>query len=140
MYTWLINLQKRRVPCLSGSNGKDGKFRVDKFNDQKYQLWKMQTKDYLYQRDLFLPLGKTTNKLVSMKDEEWEVLDRKTSRKIWLCLLASISFNISKEKEMTILMKELAKLYEKPPTSNKVFLMKCFFNDVRRWIYCSSFK
>jgi hypothetical protein len=34
----------------------DGKFRVEKFNGQNYQLWKMQMEDYLYQKDLFLPL------------------------------------------------------------------------------------
>ena len=31
--------------------------RVKKFNDQKYQLWNMQMEDYLYQKDLYLPLG-----------------------------------------------------------------------------------
>jgi hypothetical protein len=36
----------------------------------------MQMEDYLYQKDLFLPLGIIAKKL-TMKDEEWEVLDRK---------------------------------------------------------------
>jgi hypothetical protein len=40
----------------------------------------------------------------------------------------SIAFNISKEKTMKELMDALAKLYEKPSTSNKVFLMKRLFN------------
>ena len=48
---------------------KDGKFRVEKFNDQNYQLWKMQMEDYLYQKDLFLPLGGVEKKLMAMKDE-----------------------------------------------------------------------
>ena len=56
---------------------KDGKFRVEKFNGQNYKLWKMQMDDCLYQKDLFLPLGGITKKLTTMKDEEWEVLDRK---------------------------------------------------------------
>jgi hypothetical protein len=34
-------------------------------------------KDYLYQKDIFLPLGGIENKLTTMKDEEWEVLHRK---------------------------------------------------------------
>ena len=55
----------------------DGKFRVEKLNDQNYQLWKMHMEDYLYQKDLFLPLGGIENKLMAMKDEEWEVIDRK---------------------------------------------------------------
>ena len=33
------------------------KFRVDKFNGQNYQLWKMKMEDYLYQKDLYLLLG-----------------------------------------------------------------------------------
>jgi hypothetical protein len=40
-----------------GAMVEDGKFRVEKFNGQNYQLWKMQMEDYLYQKDLFLPLG-----------------------------------------------------------------------------------
>ena len=55
----------------------EGKFRVKKFNGQNYQLWKMQMEDYLYQKDLYLPLGKKAKQPVAMKDEEWEVLDRK---------------------------------------------------------------
>ena len=50
---------------------KDGKFRVKKFNNQNYQLWKMQMEDYLYQKDLFLPLSGVEKKLAAMKDEEW---------------------------------------------------------------------
>ena len=60
-----------------GAMVKDGKFRVDKFNGQKYQLWKMQMEDYIYQKDLFLLLGGIESKLVSISGEEWEVLDRK---------------------------------------------------------------
>jgi hypothetical protein len=60
-----------------GEMVEDGKFKVEKFNGQNYQLWKMKMEDYLYQKDLFLPLGGITKKLMTMKDEEWEVLDRK---------------------------------------------------------------
>jgi glucose-6-phosphate isomerase len=47
---------------------------------------------------------------------------------IRLSLEASMDFNISKEKTMKELMDELAKLYKKTLTSNKVFLMKRLFN------------
>jgi hypothetical protein len=73
-----------------------GKFRVKKFNSQNYQLWKMQMKDYLYQKDLFLPLGEITKKSMTMKNKEWEVLDRKELGTIRLSLEESIAFNISK--------------------------------------------
>jgi hypothetical protein len=39
-----------------------------------------------------------------------------------------VAFNISKEKTTKGLMDALAKLYEKPSTFNKVFLMKRLFN------------
>ena len=45
-----------------------------------------------------------------------------------LCLAASVAFNILKETTTKGLIKALAKLYEKPSTSNNVFLMKCLFN------------
>jgi hypothetical protein len=75
----------------------DGKFRVKKFNGQNYQLWKMQMEDYLYQKDIFLPLGGIAKKSVATKDEEWEILDRKALGRIRLSLEASVVFNISKE-------------------------------------------
>jgi hypothetical protein len=106
----------------------DGNFRVEKFNGQNYQLWKMQMEDYLYQKDLFLPLGGIEKNLTTMKDEEWEVLDRKALGTIWLSLAASVAFNILKEKATKELMDAFAKLYEKLSMSNKVFLMKRLFN------------
>jgi hypothetical protein len=111
-----------------GAMVEDGKFRVEKFNSQNYQLWKMQMEDYLYQKDLFLPLGGIEKNMMTMKDEEWEVLDRKALGMIRLSLEASVAFNISKEKTMKELMDALDKLYEKPLASNKVFLMKRLFN------------
>jgi hypothetical protein len=80
--------------------------------------------DYLYQKDLFLPLGRIENNSMTMKDEEWEVLNIKALGTIRLSLAASVAFNISKQKTMKELMDTLVKLYEKPSASNKVFLMK----------------
>jgi hypothetical protein len=111
-----------------GAMAEDGKFRVEKFNGQNYQLWKLQMEDYLYQKDILLPLGEITNKTTTMKDEEWEVLERKALGTIRLSLVASVAFNISKEKTTKEMMDTLDKLYEKPSVSNKVFLMKILFN------------
>jgi hypothetical protein len=84
--------------------------------------------DYLYQKDLFLPLGGIEKNLMPMKDVEWEVLNRKALGTIQLILEASPAFNISKEKTRNELMDALAKVYGKPPTSNKVFIIKGLFN------------
>jgi hypothetical protein len=111
-----------------GAMVEDGKFRVEKFNGQNYQLWKLQMEYYLYQKDILLPLGEIKNKTTTMKDEEWEVLERKALGTIRLSLVASVAFNISKEKTTKEMMDTLDKLYEKPSVSNKVFLMKILFN------------
>jgi hypothetical protein len=104
-----------------GAMSEDGKFRVEKFNGQNYQLWKMQMEDYLYQKDLFLPLSGVAKKSAAMKDEEWEILDRKALGTIQLSLAASVAFNILKEKTTKGLMDALAKLYEKPSRRIRYF-------------------
>ena len=65
---------------------------------------------------------------MTMKDKEWEVLDRKALGTIRLCLDSLVAFNISKEKTTQGVMSALAKLYEQPQASNKVLLMSCLFN------------
>jgi len=111
-----------------GAMAEDGKFRVEKFNGQNFSLWKMQMEDYLYQKDLYLPLGGKTKMPTGMKDKEWNLLDRKALGTIRLCLAVSVAFNISKETTTKGLMQTLSKLYQKPLASNKVFLMKRLFN------------
>ena len=84
--------------------------------------------DYLYQKYLYLPLSRKTNNSMTMTDAEWDILDRKALWTVQLCLVTSVAFNVSKETTTEGLIKALAKLYEKPLASNKVFLMKRLFN------------
>jgi len=63
-----------------------------------------------------------------MTDAEWDFLDRKALGTIQLCLASSVLFNVLKEKTTKEPMDALGKLYEKPSTSNKIFLMKKLFN------------
>jgi hypothetical protein len=83
---------------------------------------------HLYQKDIFLPLGGITKKSMTMKDKEWEVLDRKALGMIRLILASSLALYISKEKTMNEMMDALNKMYENPSTSNKLFIMKRLFN------------
>ena len=88
----------------------------------------MQIEDYLYQKDLYLPLGGAAKKPTSTTDDAWDVLDRKALGTIRLCLASTVAFNISDMKTTKDLMKSMDALYEKPSASNKVFLMKRLFN------------
>jgi len=90
------SLDEKRVLSSSGRKEKDGKFRVEKFNSQNYQLWKMKMEDYLYQKDIFLQLIGKEKWSMSMKDKEWEIIDRKSRETIRLFLEASVTFKISK--------------------------------------------
>eukprot|EP00253_Pinus_taeda_P025206 PITA_25206 len=117
----------------------NGKFRVEKFNGQNFSLWKMQMEDYLYQKDLYLPLGGKSKKPKDMDDEEWNLLDRKSLGTIWLCLAASVAFNISKETTTEGLIKALEKLYEKCSASNKLCSVGVNFDDeVRALLFLCS--
>ena len=99
----------------------EGKQKVDKFNGQKFQLWKMKMEDYLYQEDLWKPLEGRTKKQGTMIDEDWEILDRKELGSIQLCLAPTVAFNITKAKMTEELMQTLAKLYESPLLQTRYF-------------------
>jgi hypothetical protein len=62
-----VTRRKRGFLIRVGAIADDGNFRVQKFIDQNYQLWKMHMEDYLYQNDLFLPLGGIKKKSTTMK-------------------------------------------------------------------------
>ena len=86
----------------------------------------MQIEKYLYREKLHLPfLGKKPN---TMKDEEWNLLDRQVLGVIPLTLLRSIVHNGIKEKTTVDLMKTLSSMYKKLSTNNKVHMMKTLFN------------
>ena len=106
----------------------EGKMRVDKFNGQKFQLWKMQIDDQLYQKDLWKPLEGNIKNQGSMKNDDWDLFDRKVLGRIQSCLVPLVAFDITKEKTIEQFMQTIEKLYENPFASNKVFLMKHLFN------------
>ena len=78
-----------------GVMGEEGKFKIEKFNGKNYQRWKMQIVDFLYQKDLYLPLGGLEKKPANMMEDAWEVLDQKALGTIQLCLVSTVAFNIT---------------------------------------------
>ena len=99
--------------------------KIEKFDGTDFGFWKMQIEDYLYQKDLYLPLGK---KPETMKDDDWKLLDRQALGVVRLTLSRNVDFNIVKEKTLAGLMAALSNMYEKPSASNKVHLARRLFN------------
>ena len=84
--------------------------------------------DILILKDQYLPIEGTTKKPSSMKNEEWNKLNRKAIATICQYLAKNVYFNVSGEKTTKGLWKKLHDLYEKNTVSNKVFLMKKLYN------------
>ena len=65
----------------------------------------------------------------TMKDENWNLLDRQVLGVIRLTLSRFVAHNVVKKKKTTVnLMNALSSMYEKPSANNKVYLMKKLYN------------
>ncbi|MCO5582919.1 hypothetical protein L7F22_036822 [Adiantum nelumboides] len=106
----------------------ESKLKIEKFNGKNCQHWKLQIENYLYNKDLYMPLEGYELKPLTMMDGAWKVLDCKALGTIRLCLASLVAFNIAEQKTTRELMTILDALYEKPSASNKVLLMKRLFN------------
>jgi len=114
-------------------------YKIEKFNGMNFSFWKMQMEDYLYQKDLYLPIVEKPKDMSNeewvverkprgMTDTHWMVLDRKTLGAIRLSLSKSVAFNIKGQETATDLMKALLNLYEQPSVTRKVHLIKKLVN------------
>ena len=97
---------KVRVEVMAGEGGKGSG--IEKFDGTNFVYWRMQIEDYLYGKKLHLPLLGT--KPETMKDEDWNLLDRQVLGVIRLTLSRSIAHNVVKEKTTMDLMKKLFNL------------------------------
>ena len=109
---------------MAGEEGKGS--RIEKFDGTDFAYWRMQSEDYLYGKKLHQPLLET--KPETMKDEDWNLLDRQVLGVIRLTLSRSVVHDVVKEKTTVDLMKALTSMYEKPLANNQVYLMKKLFN------------
>ena len=99
---------------------------IEKFDGTDFGFWKMQIENYLYGKNLHLPLLR--EKPAMMKDDEWTFLDRQILGVIRLTLSRSVAHNVVKENTKANLMKALSSMYEKSLANNKMYLMKKIFN------------
>nr|GEW88871.1 retrovirus-related Pol polyprotein from transposon TNT 1-94 [Tanacetum cinerariifolium] len=95
----------------------DGKIKIDKFDGHDFRFWKMQIKDYLYQKKLYEPLAEA--KPTGMKAEDWTLLDRQALGVVRLSMAKNVAYNVVNEKTTYILFKALSNMYEKPNHVNE---------------------
>lgn len=82
---------------------------IDIIDSNDFDFWKLQTKDYLYGRNLHLPLSREI--LESMKQPDWDLLDRQ----VWvfqLKLACIVAFNIMKEKHIAGVMNHVKYIWK----------------------------
>ena len=72
-----------RVESMAGEEGKTSG--IEKFDGTDFGYWRMHIEDYLYGEKLHLPL--LERKPDTMKDEEWNLLDRQVLGLTQLTLL-----------------------------------------------------
>ena len=81
---------------------------IEKFNGTNFGYQRMQIEDYLYEKKLHLPLLGTKSE--TMKDEDWNLLDRQGLGVIRLILSRLVVHNVVKEKTTVDLMKALSSM------------------------------
>lgn len=75
---------------------------------------------FLIKQDLSLALEGKSKKPTSMKDEDWEILDKKVRATMFLLL----SNNVTTEMTAKVVWDKLTTMYAMASTANKVFIMK----------------
>ncbi|KAJ8466528.1 hypothetical protein OPV22_029080 [Ensete ventricosum] len=85
-------------------------------------------KDLLYCKDLYGPLQGDSVKPISMTNDEWKRLDRKTVGFIRQWLDDSVFHHVSTECSAYSLWKKLESLYERKTVGNKAFLIRELVN------------
>lgn len=82
---------------------------IEKFNDSNFELWKLKVEDLLVDRDLWITVARA--KPSGMKQEDWDLADRKAKGLIRLYLAYSVMLNVYEEKTTNLLWKKLGDIY-----------------------------
>lgn len=100
-----------RVFCLQFKMANaSGRVEIDKFNGASFELWKLKMEDLLVDRDLWGAVIATA-KPSGMRQEDWDLGDRKARGLIRLCLADSVLLNVHEEKTANLLWKKLGDIY-----------------------------
>src|SRR3984885_751111 len=107
--------------------GSSEKTKIEKFNGQSFELWKLKMEDLLVDKDQWIAVDPGT-KPMGVTDEEWKKLDQKAKSTIRLCVSDSVLLNVSGEATTKALWDKLGTLYQSKSLVNKLFLWKKLYN------------
>ena len=96
---------------------------IEKFNGQSFELWKIKMEDLLVDREQWIAVDLGTMP-TGMAKADWDKLERKARRTIYLCLSDSVLVNVSGEDTAKKLWDKLRNLYQSKSLVNKLFLRK----------------
>ena len=100
---------------------------IKKFNGHNFELWKLKMEDLLVDKEQWAAVDLGT-KPIGVSTKDWEKLDRKARRTIFLCLLDSVLLNVSGEVSTKKLWEKLGNLYQSKSLINKLFLRKKLYH------------
>jgi hypothetical protein len=69
------------------------KIEIEKFNGQRFEMWKIKMEDLLVDRDQWIAVDPGTAPTRTSTDD-WKKLDRKVKRTIYLCLSDLVLLNV----------------------------------------------
>jgi len=106
---------------------RSGKIKIEKFNGQSFELWKLKMEDLLVDKDQWIGVDPGT-KPTGVSDEEWKKLDQKIKSTIRLCVSDLVMLNVLREATAKALWDKLGTLYQSKSLVNKLFLWKKLYN------------
>ena len=87
------------------------RIKIEKFNGQSFELWKIKMEDLLVDREQWIAVDPGTMP-TGMVKVDWDKLERKERSTICLCLSDSVLVNVSGEDTTKKLWDELGNLYQ----------------------------
>ena len=89
---------------------RNSKLEIEKFNGQRFELWKLNMEYLLVDRDQWIAVNPSTAP-TGTSATDWKKMDWKAKSTIRLCLLDSILLNVLGEATTKELWNELGNLY-----------------------------
>jgi hypothetical protein len=99
------------------------KMEIEKFNEKRFELWKLKMEYMLVYRDQWITVDLGTTP-TGTSANDWKNLDRKVKSTFQLCLSDLVLLYVSEEAIAKDLWDKLGKFYQSKSLVNKLFLRK----------------